>query len=316
MKRLLFNAFALTILSATLFCGCTSRTTVKNPSYTFTDDLGRQVSIPSFERTAALLGSFADVWVLSGGGPNLCATADDAWDDFGLGEQIPNAANLGATKNLSLEILLASKPHFVIASTNTKQHLDWLPTLEAANITVAFFDVSGFDDYLRMLKICTDITSRPDLYEKNGLDVKKTVDSAIEQSKNAQYHKNPPKVLFLRASAASVRAKNSHDNVLGEMLADLGCINIADSDSSLLETLSVESIIAQNPQHIFVVQVGDNAEATKKSIKDLFDENPAWQKLDAVKNGRVHFMDKRLYNLKPNSLWGQAYEQLEKILEQ
>ena len=100
------------------------------------------------------------------------------------------------------------------------------------------------------------------------------------------------------------------------MLADLGCINIADSDSSLLETLSVESILAQNPYRIFVVQVGDNAEATKKSIHDLFKENPAWQKLDAVKNGRVHFMDKRLYNLKPNALWGQAYEQLAEILEQ
>lgn len=313
MKKLILNAFALTILSATLFCGCTSRTTVNNPSYSFTDDLGRQVSIASCERTAALLGSFADVWVLSGGGQNLCATADDAWDDFGLGEQIPNAANLGATKNLSLEILLASKPHFVIASTNTKQHLDWLSTLEAAGIAVAYFDVSDFDDYLRMLKICTDITARPDLYEKNGLDVKNKVNAAIEQGKKAG---NNQKVLFLRASAASVRAKNSHDNVLGEMLADLGCINIADSDSSLLETLSVESILAQNPYRIFVVQVGDNAEATKKSIHDLFKENPAWQKLDAVKNGRVHFMDKRLYNLKPNALWGQAYEQLAEILEQ
>lgn len=34
--------------------------------YTFTDDLGREVSVSSCERTAALLGSYADMWILAG----------------------------------------------------------------------------------------------------------------------------------------------------------------------------------------------------------------------------------------------------------
>ncbi|GBF71418.1 hypothetical protein LAWASA_4175 [Lawsonibacter asaccharolyticus] len=60
-----------------------------------------------------------------------------------------------------------------------------------------------------------------------------------------------PTVLLLRAYSTGVRAKNS-DNITGVMLKDLGCINIADSDSGLLEEIQMESILAADPDHIFV----------------------------------------------------------------
>lgn len=46
----------------------------------------------------------------------------------------------------------------------------------------------------------------------------------------------------------------------------------------------------------------------------MFDENPLWYNLDAVKNNKVYYMDKALYNLKPNARFAEAYENLEKIL--
>ena len=116
------------------------------------------------------------------------------------------------------------------------------------------------------------------------------------------------------ASASNVYAKNSQNNVLGEMLQNLGCINIADSDNTLLENLSIEHILQENPDYIFIVQRGDDTEGTKARVEQLFAENPAWSQLDAVKNDRVYFMEKNLYNLKPNHRWGEAYEKLEEIL--
>ena len=102
--------------------------------------------------------------------------------------------------------------------------------------------------------------------------------------------------------------------MLGEMLSDFECINIADSDETLLENLSLESIIEKNPDRIFIVQAGDDYDGMKRAVESMFNENPAWYELDAVKNGHVHYMDKKLYNFKPNALWGTAYERLEKIL--
>ena len=256
---------------------------------------------------ASLLGSFSDVWVLAGGG--LVASADDAWDDFGLEL---DAVNLGGTKEPSLEKLLESTPDLVLASANTEADLAMQDTLEAAGIPALYFDVSNFEDYLMMLKTCTDITGRPDLYEKNGLAIAQRIEDSVARVQEA-FSDTPPKVLFLRASAASIRAKNSRGSVLGEMLADLGCINIADSDETLLETLSMEHILAQDPDYIFFVQVGDDPQGMQENIDAFFAGNPAWSTLTAVKEGRVYYLDKRLYNLKPNALWADAYEGLEGI---
>ena len=98
------------------------------------------------------------------------------------------------------------------------------------------------------------------------------------------------------------------------MLADLGCVNIADSDESLLENLSIENILREDPTHILIVQVGDDAEKVKNHIEKMMEENPAWLELEAVRSNRVHYLDKRLFNLKPNARWAQAYEILAQIL--
>ena len=61
--------------------------------------------------------------------------------------------------------LFEANPDFVLASSNTKGNVEWLETLEAAGINVAYFEVNDLQDYLEVLKICTDITGRKDLYE-------------------------------------------------------------------------------------------------------------------------------------------------------
>ena len=274
---------------------------------TFTDDLGREITVLTHEHVAALLGSYADMWILAGG--EVCAAPEDAFDDFDLSLS-ENTVNLGETKRLSLELLLSADPDFVLASTNTSQHLEWQQALEGAGITVAYFDVACFEDYLRVLKICTDITGCPERYTEYGTKLQEEIEAILERNEG----KEPGSVLVMRASATSIRAKNSSGNVLGEMLESFGCVNIADSDGSLLENLSVESIMLQNPDRVFIVQSGDDTEGTKRNIEAMFRENPLWEQLDAVKNGQLYFLDKRLYNLKPNARWAEAYEQLEEML--
>lgn len=296
-------------------CGCQGNDGQNEESkgVAFTDSLGRAVTVGyNPERTAALLGSFADVWMLSGG--TLVASVDDAWDDFEL--DMGDAVNLGGTKEPSLEKLLAADPDFVIASSATAADVKMKDTLEASGITVAYFDVTIFDDYLNMLDVLTDITGRGDLYEENGLKVKEQIEKAKAKFNKDAVPENEKSFLFLRASTGYVRAKNSESNVLGEMLIDLGFTNIADSDSSLLENLSVENIIRDNPYRIFIVQMGEDEAAVKENVARMMGENPAWNELDAVKENRVYYMDKRLFSLKPNARWGEAYETLIALLQE
>lgn len=303
MKRLI-----PVILFCVLLWGCAPEQQSAK-GVTFTDDLGRTVTVEQPERVACLLGSFAQIWQLAGG--QAVAAPDDAWVDLGL-DMAPDAVNLGSTKNLSLEALFSAEPDLVLASVNTAQNLQWQQTLEAAGVPVAYFEVSDFAGYLRLLKLCTDLTGRSDLYERHGLDVQRQIDEAMEKAEARGTH---PKVLYLRISGSGVRAKNSKGTVLGQMLLNLGCVNIADADETLLEHLSMEHILLEDPDYIFIVQQGDDTEAAREHLERFFAENPAWASLTAVREGRVFQLDKGLYNLKPNARWGEAYLALEALLE-
>ena len=303
------------LLLVALLCGCGAETqpaaTESADAVTFTDDLGRTVTVSKPQRVACLLGSFAEVWQLAGG--QVIATADDAWEDFHL-ELPEDAVNLGGTKHLSLELLLSAQPDLILASTNTRQNMELQETLEATNIPVAYFDVFDFSDYLRLLDICTDITGCKDRYETFGMAVEQEIQAVIGQSRLRLQSEEAPTVLFLRASASAVHVKNSEGVILGDMLKNLGCINIADSDATLLENLSIERILEADPDFIFVVQQGDNAEGTREYVRQFLQEHPAWAQLTAVRNDNVHFMEKSLFSLKPNHRWGQAYQIVEEIL--
>lgn len=275
--------------------------------YTFTDDLGRSVTVHSADRVAALLGSYADMWLLAGG--NVCAAVEDAWDDFAL--PLPeDTVNLGALNKPDTEALLGAEPDLVLASSKLRKHLGMREALEGAGITVAYLDVSDFTSYLAVLKTMTDITGNAGSYEKYGLAQKEKIDDILASHSGD----GARTVLVMRASAASIRAKNSEDTMLGAMLRDFGCVNIADSDSMLLDNLSVESILEKDPDMIFFVQAGDDPDAVKRAAEDMFAANPLWKELGAVRDGRVYYMDKRLYNMKPNARYAEAYEKLERIL--
>lgn len=280
----------------------------------FVDALGREVAVEkSTRRVAALLGSFADVWMLAGG--ELCAAADDAWEDFDL--ELDSCVNIGGAHSPSLELLISAEPELVIASASSASNVEMKDALEAMGITVAYFDVDSFDDYLKMLDICTDITGRKDLFEKNGTALKKQIDEIKTAYAEALIPEAERRILLLRAASSFVKAKGSSGTILGEMLADMGCINIADGDTSLLEGLSVEAVIREQPYHIFAVTMGSDTQAALESLENMIRENPAWSTLDAVRNGRLHVMDKNLFNLKPNDRWAEAYGILyEKLIEE
>lgn len=313
MKRLLLLILAAVLCLSGCAAPAASAPTVSEPAsssaITFTDDLDREVVLPeSPRRVAALIGSFADIWCLAGGKDTLVAAAGDAWTSFDLGLD-ETVSDLGAIKAPNLEVLLAARPDFVLGSCNTQADLELQPILEQANIPVAYFDIQHFEDYLRMLEICTALTGEPERYEENGAAVAARVESAM-----ARQNGSAPTVLCIRATGSGCKVKGSEDNVLGEMLRDLGCVNIADSASGLLEDLSIEAIIAADPDYVFAVLQGADPTRAQASLESTLLSNPAWKGLRAVQEGRFYTLDHALYNLKPNARWGEAYENLADIL--
>ena len=275
---------------------------------TFTDDLGREVTVDNPQRVISLIASYADIWYLAGGIDKLVATTNATWTYFDLPLR-EDIVNLGSSKELNQEQLLACEPDFVIASCGTDRNVELETFFEDTGINVAYFSVNSFDDYLRVLKICTDITGCTDNYEEYGTKVAEEVDAALVRVDDTH-----PTVLYVRASGKSCKVKNSEGSVLGEMLANMGCVNIADSNESLLEQLSMEVILEQDPDYIFVVLQSEDPAEAEEILQTTLLDNPAWSTLTAVKENRYYVMDANLYNMKPDARWGEAYEQLADIL--
>ena len=276
--------------------------------YTFTDSLGNSVILKTRpERVISLEGSYAEIWILAGG--EVIGVTDDVIQEGRL--EVSDEINIvGTVKNPNIEEILSLSPDFILLSPDIENHLKIADILKDANIAHAYFKVEYFEDYLNMLDICTDITGNKDLYEEHGLKVKNDIESILSKIEYDSSYK--PEVLFIRAFSSGAKAKKD-DNLTCKILEDLGTVNIASKHPSLLEELSIEKIIEEDPDFIFVTTMG-NTEKAIEALKNGIERNPAWSNLSAVKNNRYIILPKELFHYKPNAKWGESYKFLAEII--
>ena len=272
-----------------------------------TDSNGSQITLDtSAPRVVAAYGSFAEAWLLAGG--ELCGVTQDALEqrDLGLPEDI---AVVGTVKEPNAEEIIALEPDLVLLASDITAQADIRDVLENAGLACAFFQVDTFADYAFMMEQLCAITGREDLYEENVTQVGQQIEEA---QANAALASTRPNVLLIRAFSTGIKAKTD-DELAGAILKDLGAHNIADDHPSMLEDLSLEEVIAADPDYIFVTTMGDEQKALDY-LNGLIQQNPAWSELSAVKEDRYVVLPKDLFHYKPNNRWGESYQYLGEIL--
>lgn len=272
-----------------------------------TDSNGSQITLDtSAPRVVATYGSFAEAWLLAGG--ELCGVTQDALEqrDLGLPEDI---AVVGTVKEPNAEEIIALEPDLVLLASDITTQADIRDVLENAGLACAFFQVDTFADYAFMMEQLCAVTGRDDLYEENVTQVGQQIEEA---QANAALSSTRPNVLLIRAFSTGIKAKTD-DELAGAILKDLGAHNIADDHPSMLEDLSLEEVIAADPDYIFVTTMGDEQKALDY-LNGLIQQNPAWSELSAVKEDRYIVLPKDLFHYKPNNRWGESYQYLGEIL--
>ncbi|MBR3815162.1 MAG: ABC transporter substrate-binding protein [Clostridia bacterium] len=276
--------------------------------FTFTDSEGNIVELSHKpQKTAVLFSSLAECWIEAGG--EVYATVGESIDR-GLVKEGTELVDSGAGKTIDTEKLISLEPDFVICSADVAAHRDVASALKKAKIPVAMLRMDTFEDYLTILKVLTKITDKSENYEQYGGKIKKE----IEQIINDGQREDNPKILFVRSgsSYSSAKAKKADDNFAAKILEDFGCVNIADKAELLLDNLSAEVILKENPQYIFVSVMGgyDNSKAYMEELLG----RKGYASLEAVKNGRVYFLPKELFQYKPCGRWAESYRYISSIL--
>lgn len=300
------TALCLSLFFVTSCAAC--KPPVRADGITFTDAAGRTVKVPTQpQRVVALSGSFAEVWTLAGG--MLCGVTDDVYEENRL--DVEDVPIVGTIKHPDWERVLACAPDLVLLSADIAGHVAGDELLTAAGVPHMYCKVEKFDDYVKLLQICTQLTGRDDLYQTNGVAVAADVAAVVERVAA----RPPVRVLFLRAYATGVKAK-ADDHIVTFILRDFSCVNIAEGHAPLLgdatAELSQEIVLQADPDVILATSMGD--EGAAKRTFDALLETPIYKSLAAVRTGRTHMLPKQLFHYKPNARWGEAYAYLEEIL--
>ena len=313
MKLKTLSALILVLLL--ILSGCTAPaetavTLVQTGDASITDSLGNKAVLPEHPRVVALYGSFAQCWLLSGG--TLVGVTQDAVEEHGIetGEEV---ILVGTVKEPNTELIASLSPDYVLLSADLTQHLELDSVLSDMGISHGYFRMDTFEDYDRIMQdFCavndTDGTRYAAYVTETGINIDKIKTETADALRNT-----PPRVLLLRAYSTGIKAKTD-DNLAGVILKELGAHNIAEDFPSLLEEFSVEAIIAEDPDFIFISTMG-NADAAKEYMRTSMESNPVWAEMTAVKNGRCIFLPKDLFHYKPLNRWDESYAYLsEKLL--
>ncbi len=302
MKRFISILLLICTLLTLSACG-SSTTNESHDGIEITDVFGKTVHLTEDARVISCYASFAECWLLSGG--QLVGVTEDAIAEHNL--NVGDAEIIGTVKHIDLEKVVSLAPDYVILSADLTAHLALQDSLDTMGIPYGYFRVDVFEDYKALMAQFCNISGRADLFQVNVLDVEAEIHEI-----RAKIPETDSSVMLLRAFSTGMKAKRD-DNLAGQILKEFGLINIADSNESMLEDLSLEHIVKCDPDFIFAMTMG-NEEGAMQYLTDNATNNPVWQELSAVKEGKYHILPKELFHYKPNNRWSESYEYLAKLI--
>ena len=295
MKKLMILLFALLLLSTSAY------------ALTFTDANNREVSVENPQRVVSLYNSYGEAWMLAGG--EFVGSIADTFDGGRLDEGVQN---LGSHTTPNMELLFSLSPDFVLLSSDIASHREIAPLLEESMIPCAFFSTPDYGSYMEMMRLFCELTGRDDLYQRQLETVQLPIEVMISEGQTLS---SKPTALLIRANSITVKCKNSETTVAGNILRDMGFVNLADGNSALCESVSMESVIIEDPDYIFVVLQGSSSEAAQNNLASVLTNNPAWNTLTAVREGRFYILDRDLFHYHPNERWSESYQFILDILK-
>lgn len=291
------------VMSVALFA-CKGEGDSEKDGIILTDHAGNTAYLTKTSRVVSCYASLTDCWLLAGG--EVVGVTDDCEERGIIFENSP--AIIGSTKVIDVEKIVSLDSDYVIMSYDLTAQRELEDVLESMQIPYGYFRVDTFEDYEKIMSSFTSVTGRKDLYEENVSKPKENISRILSEIPDD----NDDTFLLLRAYSTGMKVKRD-DNLAGLILNEMHLTNIADLSESILEELSMEKILLEDPEYIFISTMGDE-EAAKKYISENISSDPVWQSLSAVKEGRVFFLPQELFHYKPNEKWDESYEYIRKIL--
>lgn len=280
-------------------------------SVTYIDKFGKETTVTKNpEKVVIAYNSILGLWYFAGG-----ESLTKVKGSTNVPEEAMDLIDLGSVGDLSLEAIIAQEPDLVILAANYESQVAMAPSLNEMGIETMIVDIAtnSYERFKENAYLFSLINNSHEIYVDKLLTINETVDEIVEK---ALANDSSPKVAAIFASNKSIKLESDLATV-GEMINILGGSNIVDeADVPSGETridFSIEALVSKNPEIITISTMG-SVEDVKANIENMIEENPVWNEVDAVKNGRVYYLPKEYSVYKANELYAQAFELIAEIL--
>ena len=235
------------------------------------DGIGREVAAPpSPTRIVSLAPSVTATVLALGLGDRLVGVSDFCR----LPETLSGVARVGGLLNPSLETIRALHPDLILGTTTGND-----PGLagQAAALGVPLYILHTPDvaSMLRSIRDVADLAGR----REHGEEVVRGLQEKLDAVKARVRGRPAPRVLFVIWTDPLVVPGGA--SFLTDAIARAGGVSVTSDAPSANPTFSLESAIARAPEVILMTP--DN-----RSLADRMRSDPAWAKVPALRNSRVH----------------------------
>ena len=273
---------------------------------TVTDDNGRTVTFDKKpERIVVTSASFLDPLYAVGG--SVVGRPDSK-------SKIPDAAkevtSIGRVYQIDAEKIISLTPDLVILNKGMNEKL--VETLAANNVNTLVLDMKTYDDVKREIGIFATLTGEKEKGEQ--LTSKMDADIAAVRA-SIPSEKKRIAIIHSTGQGLSVQLDGS---IAGSIANMLGWENTASGMTALDKNpdaapYSMETLVAQNPDIIFVTSMGEEAEI-RASMEAMFAESPAWQSVAAIRDGRVYYLPQEMFLFSPGIEYPEAVKYMARLV--
>jgi ABC-type Fe3+-hydroxamate transport system substrate-binding protein len=242
-----------------------------------TDELGRVVSLPDHpHRIVCLIPSVVDDVYSLGAGEDVVAISDFT--------KYPAAAkrkpSIGLPLSPSLEQIIALHPDLVVGSGGMNR-VESVQQLSSYGIPVFMVDPHGLQGLYASLLSLGHALNREASAQALVVQLRKR-EAAVE----VRASRHAPVRVFLPVWYDPI-VTIGKASFISELVEIAGARSITDDIGQEWPQVSLEAVIARKPEALLLVKGG------KFSLHDL-QQRPGWNTVDAVKSGRVYYLDDRV----------------------
>ncbi len=242
------------------------------------DEAGRKVALPDHpHRIVCLVPSITDSVYTLGAGADVVGISD--YVEYPAEAQ--KKPSVGTISDPSLEAIIALRPDLVLGiPLNTRQAI--LDRITALGIPVYLVDPHGLPGIMHsLLSLGTALNREPQAHVLVA-----TLESRVATVRRSVAGK-PVIQVFVPISSEPGIITIGHGAFIGDIVEAAGAHSITTDLPQEWAYLSLEALIARAPQALLLMRGGT-------VTFDTLAQRPGWNKLPAIQQKRVYYMDKRM----------------------